>query len=240
MHRGYIKLWRKIEDTELLSNIELMGFAVYLVFKANHFDKKTIFNGQVLDIKRGQLVVGRNSLSEKTGLSSSKIYRYLNTLENIQFLNKSPNNRFTIITICNYGKYQDSETTNEQVTEQQTNNKRTTSEHQANTSKELKRINKNDKNETNTWRTDYSIYLREAKDSINKLVSDAEWMESRETFHPNLDIRLSLKKAFDDYWLTEDGWKRKKQGKSKTIDWKKTASTALTFKGNQVWKQKNY
>lgn len=140
MHRGYIKIWRKFEDSGIFKNLELFGFATYLIAKANHKTRKTIFSGGLVTIERGQLVTGRLELSKNTGLSSSKVYRYLSTLKNIDFLDIKSNNKYSIITICNYDKYQNSEIDFEQQTEQQSDNKpdsqRTASEQPANTSKE--------------------------------------------------------------------------------------------------------
>ena len=88
-----------------------------------------------------------------------------------------------------------------------------------------------------SWRENFEIYKSELRSEYNKLKSDKEWILERETYHPNLDILLTLKKSCVDYWATEAGWKKKKLSKSKNIDWKSTLNTALTLKSNQVYKQ---
>ena len=76
-------------------------------------------------------------------------------------------------------------------------------------------------------------------DAYNSLTNDQSWIESREKFHPGLDILLSLQKSHEDYWSTEAGWLQKKSKRSvKTINWKSTFTNALTFRSNQVWKQR--
>lgn len=98
---------------------------------------------------------------------------------------------------------------------------------------------KDKEEEDKTWRNDLSIYQAEAKAALNELLNDNEWLKGRETFHPNLNISLSLKKAWGDYWTTEAGWINKKAKRTKEIDWKATANNALTQKLNQVWRDRN-
>ena len=96
-----------------------------------------------------------------------------------------------------------------------------------------------EKKEKAKWKLDYNIYLKEAGKAYCNLKSDTKWIKSRERYHPNLDILLSIEKAFVDYWGTELGWERKKKGKPDSINWKSTLQNALTMKCNQVWKDKN-
>jgi len=89
------------------------------------------------------------------------------------------------------------------------------------------------------WKLDYNIYLKEAGKAYRNLKSDTKWIKSRERYHPNLDILLSIEKAFVDYWGTELGWEHKKKGKSDSINWKSTLQNALTLQCNQVKKDRN-
>lgn len=96
-----------------------------------------------------------------------------------------------------------------------------------------------EKKEKAKWKLDYNIYLQEAGKAYCNLKSDTKWIKSRERYHPNLDILLSIEKAFVDYWGTEAGWNHKKKSKADSINWKTTYQNALTMKCNQVWKDKN-
>jgi len=91
-------------------------------------------------------------------------------------------------------------------------------------------------NKEKTWRNDYSIYLSELNSAIKELLSDNEWKMLREKFLPNVDIKLSLEKAYRDFWGTEAGWHHKKKSKSQTLDWKRTLNTAIEL--NKVYKQR--
>lgn len=87
-----------------------------------------------------------------------------------------------------------------------------------------------------TWRTDCDTYLVECKAASVALHDDDAYIADREQYHPGLDIKLSIKKAFSDYWGTPAGWKKKKASRSTNLDWRATYNTALTMKINQVWK----
>lgn len=87
---------------------------------------------------------------------------------------------------------------------------------------------------TEEWRLVFDVYKEQAEQARKDLLADTEWMRSRRSYHPNLDISKSLTKAWEDYWLTEAGWKNKKAKRS-GIDWKRTANNALSQKMNQVW-----
>lgn len=85
-----------------------------------------------------------------------------------------------------------------------------------------------------TWRDDFSIYKSELDVVYNALIVDQKFINEREEFNPNLDIVLSLKKAYTDFWSTEKGWKYKKKQKSKNNDWKSTLTNAIEI--NRVYK----
>ena len=88
-----------------------------------------------------------------------------------------------------------------------------------------------------SWRDDFELYKSELKEAFNKILSDKDFIENRQKYHPNLDIRLSLQKAYEDYWGTEAGWKKKKSSRTKEIDWPATFRKALDQPQNRVYKQ---
>ena len=88
------------------------------------------------------------------------------------------------------------------------------------------------------WRDDFEVYKSELKEAFYKILSDKGFIENRQKYHPNLDIRMSLQKAYEDYWCTEAGWKKKKSSRTKEIDWPATFRKALDQPQNRVYKQK--
>ena len=89
-----------------------------------------------------------------------------------------------------------------------------------------------------SWLSDFNIYKSLALEAIQSLLKDPAWIAERERYHPGLNIRLSLEKAWGDFWATEAGWKNKKAKKPKEIDWKRTANNSLSQKSSQVWKER--
>lgn len=88
-----------------------------------------------------------------------------------------------------------------------------------------------------TWRDDFNIYRQELDKAFNEIVNDADFINNRLKFHPELDIQLSLQKAYEDYWSQEAGWKKKKASKSKTIDWPSTFRKSLDQPQNKIYKR---
>ena len=88
-----------------------------------------------------------------------------------------------------------------------------------------------------SWRDDFEVYKSELKEAFDKILSDKDFIENRKKYHTNLDIHLSLQKAYEDYWCTEAGWKKKKSSKAKEIDWPATFRKALDQPQNRVYKQ---
>jgi len=164
-NKGWIKLYRKILEHPIFTSGDsyLIHLTIHLLLKVNHEDKRILFNGQEIVIKRGQGVFGLNQLvKELTPYKNEKsknfkkfktiIYRRLKILEKLQFLKLQPTNKFTIITILNYDVYQASETPVKL---------------QRNSSETPVKTNKNDKNDKN----EKNIYILEREyTSINYLI----------------------------------------------------------------------
>ena len=84
------------------------------------------------------------------------------------------------------------------------------------------------------WRTDFALYQEQAYKAYQGLRQNREWIAEREKFNPNVNVELSLEKAYAEYWGTEAGWKKKKQSRSATIDWQRTYTNAISM--NKVYK----
>lgn len=139
MHRGYIKLWRKIRDSFVWQDADCLKLFIHLIMEANHKDTEFLFNGKKTILKRGQLICGRKSLEAELKINESKIFRLLKLLKNEHLIEQQTFNLYSIVSIVSYDEYN----TLEQQNEQPVNNQRTTSEQPVNTSKELIRTNKN-------------------------------------------------------------------------------------------------
>jgi uncharacterized protein YdaU (DUF1376 family) len=88
------------------------------------------------------------------------------------------------------------------------------------------------------WKTSFPEYEKQIGEAYDGLIANAEWLQERKKYHPNLDIRLSMEKAFNDFWGQEAGWIHKKKSKTDVINWDTTFKNALTLKGNQVYEKR--
>lgn len=133
---SYIKIHRGLLDSYSFANSNYLKIWIWLLLKANY--KKTYYTIRVgdrempIEINRGQLLFGRKSASSELCIGGSSIYRAIKKFEELGQINIKSNNYYSIITICKYDSYQGQD----KESEQQENNKRTTSEQQANTYKE--------------------------------------------------------------------------------------------------------
>ena len=139
MHRGYIKLWRKMQDDDLWNAEKFTrGQAwVDLIMLANHKPQTIIIRGIATKIRRGQLAYSELSLSTRWKWSRGKTRRFLQLLEsqNEQKIVQQKNNVTSLITIKNYERYQEIEQQAVHQTDTKQDNKRYT--------------NNNDKNDKN-------------------------------------------------------------------------------------------
>ena len=123
MERGYVKLWRKSLDDYLWQNINLWRFFEYCLLKASHKDHKIMVGMQEITLKPGQFVFGRKVASEESGLSEQTIRTCMAKLKNMKKLTIKTTNKFSIISVINWGRYQDEENEINQQTNQQVTNK---------------------------------------------------------------------------------------------------------------------
>lgn len=135
---GWVKMHRCLMDHWVWGEPEALKFWLTLLMDANHTDQKKLFNGALMEIKRGQILFGLNAYEKKTGISQRKMRRYLDTLQNERMIDRQKTNKFSLITVVNYDEYQSADS--------QTSSKRHTNDTQTTTPKNVK----NDKNVKNT------------------------------------------------------------------------------------------
>ena len=147
IENGWIKLNKKILKWGWYSDVNVKVTFLHLLLVANYEDGEYL--GQ--KIKRGQAVIGLKATSKKIGISVQNLRTALEKLEKSGEITKKSTNKFTLVTIENYSKYQDREVVNNNDTnkpltnDQQTTNKPLTNDQQHLRNKEYKNI-KNNKN----------------------------------------------------------------------------------------------
>lgn len=142
-NNGYIKLHRKLLKWCWWNDRDTRDLFIYLLLAANWEDKP--FEG--ITVKRGQLLTSLASLSENVGISTRSVRTALKHLISTSEVTTETTNRWTLVTIVNFEKYQgrDKKATSK-MTSYLTND-RQASDKQATTTKEYKEF-KNIKNTT--------------------------------------------------------------------------------------------
>ena len=99
---GWIKIHRQISQWEWYDCPPVFCLFVHLLLMANWEQGK--WHGKT--VKVGQLVTSREKLAQVTGLSIQNVRTAINKLRTTGEITTKATNQFTLITICNYDKYQ--------------------------------------------------------------------------------------------------------------------------------------
>lgn len=154
MQRGYIKVWRKIEDSGLLHMPNTLALFMFMLFNAMYKDCKVGTSTGVIELKRGQYISGRKKLSTDLEQSEREIRTSLDRLVNLEILTIKTTNKYSIYTVVNYEKYQ----ANDQQTTSTETNKRPANDQQTTTKEELKNLNIKEKTYTPLFEAFWSAY----------------------------------------------------------------------------------
>ena len=103
---GWIKLHRSIIDSAVFSDADVLKVWIWLLCNVAYDDHDVVYLGKVIPIKKGQIITGRQKLSQQIGMSEGKIYRATNILKSLGNISVKSNNRYSIITVENWLKYQ--------------------------------------------------------------------------------------------------------------------------------------
>ena len=106
MHRGYIKLHRKLLDAGLIKNHKLCALWIWCLLKASHKEFDAIVGLQTVHLLPGQFIFGRKKASEETRLKEHEVRTRLSFLEKAGNITIKPTTKFSIITIVNWHIYQ--------------------------------------------------------------------------------------------------------------------------------------
>lgn len=145
MKKGWIKLHRKILDSPISDNSELAWCWVRFILEASHQEHFILIGLQKIRLLPGQFIWGEKAWGKKLNISSSKARRLKNILKSEEQIEEQITNKYTLITIVNWEKYQG----DEEQSDEQVKSKRRASEEQVKTNKNVKNVNneKNDKKE---------------------------------------------------------------------------------------------
>lgn len=131
---GWVKLYRSSIRNGWLSNRKLWVFWTYCLMKAMHKKTRVFVGFERVELMPGQFVFGLKKASIQTGLSVQNIRTCLRHLKTLQNLTVKSTNRYSIITIVNWERYQ--------ATEEKPTSKSTSIQQASNNIQECKEKNK--------------------------------------------------------------------------------------------------
>lgn len=186
---GYIKLYRKLVKWGWYQDNVVKGLFLHCLLMASFKD----FDWMGRRFTAGQFITSRKHLAQDLGFTEMQIRTALKKLESTKEITTETTNRFTIITVNNWGNYQGDDNEDNQDFNHQITNKQPTDNQQI-TNKQPHRKNvKNNKN---------------VKNSITR-TRVTPTLSSISSFVDENGLNVDVKKFFDYYsdkgWKTEDG-----------------------------------
>lgn len=104
---GWIKVHRALLDHWCATEPEALSVWVRLLCEANFENKKSMINGCLIEVERGQLVFGLDAFSKKSGVSVAKLRRIISMLESDGMISRQKTSKYSLISIACYDKYQE-------------------------------------------------------------------------------------------------------------------------------------
>lgn len=206
---GFIKLHRSLLNWRWFSDTNTLSVFVFCLLNASFKEG----NWRGVEYKKGQLITSLPSIAEKTGLSIQSVRTALKHLKSTGELTDKSYNKFRIITVNNFEKYQ--ELTGKATDNQQTTNRQLTDNQQH--IKNDKNVNNvkniyNSKDKSNNSSEQNELVAEQAV--ISLLLNDnslfhvlpqkvSEWKDT----YPNVDVVQELKKM--SVWLNANPKRRK-------------------------------
>ena len=96
--------------------------------------------------------------------------------------------------------------------------------------------NDNENKKTKTWKNDFETYLTECKNEYRKFYDNVELIKKQEMLNPNVNIKLTVIKGFENFWSKQAGWNHKKKCRTTiNIDWESTIINSITNQMNRVF-----
>lgn len=206
---GFVIMHRDILDWEWYQSPTVSRLYFHLILRVNYTDKRW----QGILVKRGQLVTSNNHLAIELKLSIQIIRTAIQKLQEGKYIGVETTNRFTLITLYNYDKFQSSTSvSNKQNTNQKTNKKLSNNE-PVTTTKQSNKEKKNNNKTTEERRLKFKNEVFAHSQFSKELLSDFfnYWSET------DRDKKLMKHENQDFFEIDKRLEKWKKNEKSKYV-----------------------
>ena len=105
-NEGFICISRSITAHWIWANPVLFQRWVWMILTANYDNREVSFSCHRLMLQRGQLAVNLSYLSKIWNVSTQAVLKFLVKLEVSGMVTRTVHDKVTVITICNYDRYQ--------------------------------------------------------------------------------------------------------------------------------------
>jgi hypothetical protein len=212
---GFITMHRDATEHPLFKDdAARLGAWVWLLAKACWKPTRFSIGGAIITLERGEICASRSQLSKAWGWSPSAVERFLTRLETEQMIGRETGQGRTVITICNYSKYQDIPDESGQATGQDSgqpsDSHRTTKEPLNQETKELEGGRERENGGSSPTAKRYAFQGKTIR--LNQRDFDL-W---KQTYHAIPDLNAELD-SLDDWWQRQteeeraDWWGRTKR-----------------------------
>lgn len=206
-----------MKDWPWRSNPNFYSVWCYLLEEASGIEKPDLFDGRKVVLIPGQFITGRKKIAKVTGIHQSSVQRILSRLEIEHQIEQQTGAKSRLITIVKWDEYH----SGEQQTEQQVNNKRTTTEQQLNTVVEVKEVKKGEKVKK-TYPDDFLLFWKAYPLKKSKGQALRAWKATNGNRPPLDELLLIIEEQktwpeFQEFtkhgatWLNAHGWEDEKK-----------------------------
>ena len=187
MAEGWIKLHRAIQEHWLWDDEPFTRGQAFidLLLMVNHKDKKIMFNGELIEVKKGSKITSLRQLSDRWKWSTNKVKKYLEQLQKDGMINYKSDNKKTLLTIENYGVYQGQGNTEETQKEHRSDTEENQKKFKSDAEENQKKTNKNDKE-----------YIKNDKEGKER----EEGEEKSTVLPPPLSFPTQIHEKFYEQW----------------------------------------
>lgn len=123
MDRGYVRLWRKIEDSPVWTDPTLFYVFLWCLLKAAYKPRvvgvKTGRGVTQVSLTEGQFIFGRHEAAAVLKMPASTVRDKIKKLTNLGMVDTKPDTHYSLITIINWDTYQGCPTPNRQASDTQ-------------------------------------------------------------------------------------------------------------------------
>jgi DNA-binding GntR family transcriptional regulator len=220
VERGYVKLWRKIEDSAVFEDAYVFQLFTWLLLNVSRKSRQML-SGNTL--ASGSLTTTFNLLAERFDCSKATIHRRLHLLEELGVISISAERGFTVVTICNWTTYQSIESTDRTEGERKVNDSRTEGERKPNIEQEREKVRKREiekedscSESPQTADAEPPTIARSEYDFPTKGKGPQTWnlrqdkLDEYRAAYPDLDVDAELRRARQ--WCRDTSAKRKTAG----------------------------